>query len=167
MTQFNIVFGRNNMLINFGDVSYFNLINLCGFVPIFNFPRRFGLIPDGSEPNLQASSLSMRFYSLNDVIVTINGEVCYQGDFEAAWNNHVYYNFFTDMIDQLRDERDNEEEIEYASDDEIGPGVVLEILAIPDQLEHLVRELDFLNLFEDYLDQLDSKMNAALEAKDT
>jgi hypothetical protein len=80
----------------------------------------------------------MEFYSEDEVVVTIDGEECYHGDFDEAWNNAEYYRFFNDIIRDLREAR-NDLDFEDQAED---------------QLDNLVRGVDYLDLFTDYLDEM-------------
>ena len=133
MSGFHIVFRRDNMFINFGDLPYATIVKLCGFMRVFNFPQNFWSFDHGN-----VHDVVMEFYGKDEVVVTIDGRECYHGDFSEAWNNHEYYLFFNELISELRVARD---ELDFEDQTE-------------DQLDNLVREVDYLDLFTDYLDDM-------------
>jgi hypothetical protein len=130
MPGFHIVFRNEIMIINFGELQRSTVLKLCTFMKVSNFPRLFF-----DEKMVDSYyDLVMEFYSTEEVVVKIDGEECYHGDdFDDVWNNYEYYNFFNDVIFELRQERDEEDE---------------EIL---DELNELNRDVDYLDLYNDYL----------------
>lgn len=133
MSGFHFVFRHNSMFINFGELPHATILKLCGFVRVFNFPQSFWSFEDGN-----VHDLIMEFYGKDEVVVTIDGNECYHGDFDEAWNNAEYYRFFNDIIRELREARDD---LDFEDQTE-------------DQLDNLVRDVDYLDLFTDYLDEM-------------
>lgn len=132
MSGFHFVFRRNNMFINFGELRQPTVVNLCSFMRVFNFPPNFFNELDSYY------DVVMEFYGKDEVVVTIDGKECYHGDFDEAWNNHEYYLFFNELISELREARDD---LDFADQTE-------------DQLDNLVRDVDYLDLFTNYLDEM-------------
>jgi hypothetical protein len=126
MSNFNIVFRNEIMIINFGELYHGEILNLCDFMEVRQFPINFfrDLLEDRTE-------LSFHFTSAEDVIVTMNDVQVYSGDFSESWNTYEYYSYFNGVITDLR-----------AGDREIA-----------DDLDELTRDLDYLDLFEDVLDE--------------
>ena len=132
MSGFHFVFRRDNMFINFGELPQYTVVKLCSFMRVFNFPPNF-------FRDLESYyDVVMEFYGKDEVVVTIDGKECYHGDFDEAWNNYEYYTFFEALISDLRHARDD---LDFADQTE-------------DQLDNLVRDVDYLNLFTDYLDDM-------------
>jgi hypothetical protein len=130
MSNFNIVFRNEIMIINFGELYHGEILNLCDFMEVRQFPIGFfrDLLEDRTE-------LSFHFTSAEDVIVTMNDVQVYSGDFSESWNTYEYYKYFNSVITDLR-EGDRE---------------------MTDDLYELTRDLDYLNLFEEYLDQQEAE----------
>jgi len=130
MSNFNIVFRNEIMIINFGELHHGEILNLCDFMKVRQFPIGFfrDLVEDRTE-------LSFHFTSSERVIVTMNDVQVYSGDFSQSWNNYKYYSYFNGVITDLR-----------AGDREM-----------TDDLDELTRDLDYLDLFEDVLDQRDKE----------
>jgi hypothetical protein len=128
MSNFNIVFRNEIMIINFGELSHGEILNLCDFMEVRQFPTNFfkDLMEDRTD-------LSFHFTSDEDVIVTMNDVQVYSGDFSESWNTYEYYSYFRSVIKELR-EGDRE---------------------MTDDLDELTRDLDYLFLFEEYLDERD------------
>jgi hypothetical protein len=130
------------MFINFGELLQPIVTKLCGFMRVFNFPPNFFNELDSYY------DVVMEFYSKDEVVVTIDGKECYHGDFDEAWNNHEYYLFFNELISELREERDDR------------------VSQSPDQLDNLVREVDYLDLFTDYLDEMSEQEDSEEEQEE-
>lgn len=130
MSNFNIVFRNEIMIINFGELYHGEIINLCDFMKVSQFP--IGFFRDLLE---DMTDLSFHFTSAERVIVTMNDVQVYSGDFSESWNTYEYYNYFNGVITDLR-----------AGDREM-----------TDDLYELTRDLDYLNLFEEYIDQQEAE----------
>ena len=130
MSNFNIVFRNEIMIINFGELHHGQILNLCDFMKVRQFPIGFfrDLVEDMTE-------LSFHFTSSERVIVTMNDVQVYSGDFSESWNNYEYQSNFNNVITELR-EGDRE---------------------MDDDLDELTRDLDYLNLFEEYIDELEAE----------
>jgi hypothetical protein len=130
MSNFNIVFRNEIMIINFGELLNAEILNLCDFMEVRQFPTNFfrDLLEDRTE-------LSFHFTSAEDVIVTMNDVQVYSGDFSESWNTYEYYKYFNSVISELR-EGDRE---------------------MTDELDELTRDLDYLDLFQEYLDERDEQ----------
>lgn len=139
MSGFHFVFRRDNMFINFGYLPQYTVVNLCSFMRVFNFPPNFFREPESYY------DVVMEFYGKDEVVVTIDGKECYHGDFDEAWNNYEYYTFFEALISDLRHARDD---LDFADQEGVPTG------RTEDQLDNLVRDVDYLNLFTDYLDDM-------------
>lgn len=126
MSNFNIVFRNEIMTINFGELSNSQILNLCDFMKVSQFP--IGFFRDIVEDR---TDLTFYFSSRKRVIVTMNEVQVYSGDFSESWNNIDYYEHFHSTIRELRED---DREIE-------------------DDLEELTRDIDYLDLFEGYLDE--------------
>jgi hypothetical protein len=128
MSNFNIVFRNEIMIINFGELLNGTILNLCDFMKVRQFPINFfrDLVDDRTD-------LSFHFTSAERVIVTMNDVQVYSGDFSESWNTYEYYSYFRGLISELR-----EEDREMADD-----------------LDELTRDLDYLDLFDEYLDALE------------
>ena len=136
MSNFNIVFRNEIMTINFGELNNGQILNLCDFMKVSQFPIGFfrDLVEDRTD-------LTFYFSSRERVIVTMNEVQVYSGDFSESWNNRDYYEHFHSTIRELREE-DRE---------------------IDDDLEELTRDIDYLSLFEDVLDQREDEEEEELE----
>lgn len=128
MTDFHFVFRCSRMFINFGDLHQKTVLQLCGFMRVFDFPKDFFNREDTYY------DVVMEFQSRDYVEVTIDGVLCYRGDFDNAWNDYDYYHYFHEIIDDLRRESDAE-----------------------DILEDLRRDTDYLHFFEDYLNDIEEE----------
>jgi hypothetical protein len=126
MSNFNIVFRNEIMIINFGQLLNGQILNLCDFMKVRQFPIGFfrDLLDDSTD-------LSFHFTSAERVIVTMNDVQVYSGDFSQSWNNYEYQQNFNSLISELREE-DRE---------------------MDDDLDELTRDIDYLDLFEDVLDE--------------
>jgi len=144
MSGFHFVFRRNSMFINFGELLQPTVTKLCGFMRVFNFPPNFFNELDSYY------DVVMEFYGKDEVVVTIDGKECYHGDFDEAWNNREYYLFFNELISELREERDD---LDFEDQDE-------------DQLDNLVRDVDYLDLFTDYLDDMSEQEDSEEEQEE-
>lgn len=127
MSNFNIVFRNEIMIIHFGELYNGHILNLCDFMKVSQFPIGFfrNLVEDRTD-------LTFYFSSAERVIVTMNEVQVYSGDFSESWNTYEYYQYFRSTISELREEEDRE---------------------IDDDLEELTRDIDYLDLFEEYLDE--------------
>jgi hypothetical protein len=114
------------MIINFGEITHSQILNLCEFMKVRQFP--IGFFKDILE---DTTFLSFHFTSADRVIVTMNDVQVYSGDFSKSWANYEYQHNFNGLISQLR--QDDRE--------------------IADDLDELTRDLDYLGLFEEYLDE--------------
>lgn len=126
MSNFNIVFRNEIMIINFGELNNGQILNLCDFMKVSQFP--IGFFRDIVEDR---TDLTFYFSSDERVIVTMNEVQVYSGDFSESWNTYEYQQNFNNTIQELR-EGDRE---------------------IEDDLEELTRDIDYLSLFEEYLDE--------------
>lgn len=126
MSNFNIVFRNEIMIIHFGELYNGQILNLCDFMKVSQFP--IGFFRDILEDR---TDLTFYFSSAERVIVTMNEVQVYSGDFSESWNTYEYQHDFHTIIRELR-EGDRE---------------------IDDDLEELTRDMDYLYLFEDVLDQ--------------
>ena len=128
MSNFNIVFRNEIMIINFGELYHAEILNLCDFMKVSQFPIGFfrDLLEDSTD-------LSFHFTSSERVIVTMNDVQVYTGDFSESWGTYEYMDNFLNVIRDLR-----------AGDREM-----------TDDLDELTRDLDYLDLFEEYLDERD------------
>lgn len=130
MSNFNIVFRNEIMIIHFGELNNGQILNLCDFMKVSQFP--VGFFRDILE---HTTDLTFYFRSAERVIVTMNEVQVYSGDFSESWNNYEYQHHFNSFIQELRTMRQED-------------GGEIE-----DDLEELTRDMDYLDLFEDVLDQ--------------
>ena len=130
MSNFNIVFRNEIMVINWGEQSHTTILTLCDFMKVREFPINF-------FSNIDEGMSDLTFYfsrGKDYVIVEIDEVTVYNGDFSVSWNTYEYVQFFRQTIEELKDQRD-----EYDAQDE---------------LDELTRDLDILNLFEEELDDM-------------
>lgn len=128
MSNFNIVFRNEIMIINFGEITHSEILKLCEFMKVSQFP--IGFFKDILE---DMTFLSFYFTSADRVIVTMNDVQVYSGDFSESWGNYEYQHNFNGLISDLRDIREDDD--------------------MSDDLDELTRDLDYLGLFEEYIDQ--------------
>ena len=138
MADFAITINGNNQEITFGELPHSQILNLCPFMRVDQFPQRF-------FQNLQDGTSHFRIWvnaATGRGTETIGGADCYAGPIPGR-EDYEYNRYFSRLFYELKEDRN---QLEYEGED------VLNL-----NIENFERDMDYFGVFESYFDDLDDE----------
>jgi len=145
MSYFFIRIEGTNQQYHFGEMPHETILNLCQFMRVSQFPH--GFFSD------MAATSEVTFYltSATHGEVHIGGQLVFRGEFHDT-DSYEYRQFISGLVSELRQER-----TELKED---GQDVA------EDSIEDFYRGIDYFDLFDEFLDELEERMTRALDEWD-
>jgi exonuclease VII small subunit len=145
MSDFFIRIEGTNQQYHFGEMPHHTILNLCEFMRVRQFPQGF-------FSDMEATS-EVTFYltSATRGEVHIRGQLVFRGEFHNT-DSYEYRQFISGLVSELRQQR-----TELKED---GQDVA------EDSIEDFYRGIDYFELFDEFLDELEERMTRALDEWD-
>jgi len=142
MSDFFIRINGTNQQYHFGELPHETILNLCQFMRVSQFPQ--GFFSDMAD----TSEVTFYLTSATHVEVHIRGQLVFRGEFHD-FDSYEYRQFISGLVSELRQERT---ELEEEGED-----------VAQDSIEDFYRGIDYFELFDEFLDELEERMTRALD----